>query len=172
MRFGLSVLIRLYSPLLHLPLLLLFLGLSRRRNWQMVFQLLSAVLFLFLVHQEASVCYLLSGGRLWALVAAYGVFSAAVVAFLLCYLRPLALRVFSQVNRGWWLMCLLLAWYYAITIYLIPGLAGESVLATVLKSAISLLMAGVYAVFLHLLSSLYRETEAQYSACPRLVCPR
>lgn len=162
--WGLQTLILLYSPLVHLPSLLLFLWLSRRRNWQVIFQLLSTILFCFLVHQGASVCYLFSGERMWVLAAAYFLLAAAVILFLACYLRPLARRVFSQVRRGWWLMCLLLAWYYAISIYLIPGLAGISVLATLLKAAISLLMAGVYAVFLHLLGSLCRETEAQYSA--------
>ena len=162
--WGLMTLIRLYSVLIHLPLLLLFMGLSRRRNAQMLFQLLSAILFLFLVHQSASLCYMFSGGKLWVLAAAYAALSVVVVIFLVKYLRPMVLQVFSQVSRGWWLMCLLMAWYYAINIYLIPGLAGETVLATLLKSAISLLMAGVYAVFLHLLNSLCRETEARYNA--------
>ena len=161
---GLLALVDLYTPLVHLPLLVLFIWLSRQRNWQMVFQLLSAILFCFLIHQGASLCWLLSGGRLWAMAAGYAVLSAAVIVFLLKYLRPMARRIFGRVRGGWWLMCLLLAGYYAINIYLIPGLAGESATATLIKSAVSLLMAGVYVVFLYLLGSLYRETEARYSA--------
>ncbi len=162
--WGLQTLIWLYTPLIHVPFLLTFLLISRSKNWQMVFQLLSTILFLFVVHQGASLCYVLSGGQLWAMYLGYGVLSAVVIVFLVKYLRPLARRVFDQVHQGWWLMCLLLVGYYAINIYLIPDLAGASTLATYLKAAITLLMVGVYAVFLYLLSSLYRGLEAQHEA--------
>ena len=82
---GLLALVDLYTPLVHLPRLVLFIWLSRQRNWQMVFQLLSAILFCFLIHQGASLCWLLSGGRLWAMAAGYAVLSAAVIVF---HLRP------------------------------------------------------------------------------------
>lgn len=162
--WGLQTLIWLYTPLIHIPFLLAFLLISRSKNWQMVFQLLSTILFLFVVHQGASLCYVLSGGQPWAMYVGYGVLSSAVVLFLVKYLRPLAWRIFDQIHQGWWLMCLLLVGYYAINIYLIPDLAGASVLATYLKAAITLLMVGVYAVFLYLLNSLYREMEVQHEA--------
>lgn len=55
--WGLQTLIWLYTPLVHIPLLLTFLLISRSKNWQMVFQLLTTILFLFVVHQGASLCY-------------------------------------------------------------------------------------------------------------------
>ena len=160
---GFTMLIRLFTPAIHIPSLAVFVAISRRRNWQMVFQLLSALLFCFLIHQGASLCFTLSGGKRWAMVAAYGVLTVLVLLFLAQYLRPMVLRVFREIHRGWWLMCLVLAGYYAINIYLIPELAGESMRATVLKAAISLLIVGAYAVFLYLLNTMYREMEVRHS---------
>lgn len=161
---GFSVLLKLYTLLVHVPSLVFFLWVSRSRNWQTVFQLLSSILFCFLIHQWAALCYLLSGERFWALTAGYICLSAAIILFLIKYLRPLARQTFAQIRRGWGLMCLLLAGCYAINIYLIPDLAGVTLDVTVLKCALSLLMSGVYAVFLHLLNSLRREMETQHNA--------
>ena len=162
--FGLEALVRVYSLMVHLPQMALFIYLSRNRGWQMVFHLLSAILFCFLIQQGAALVYAVSGGSLWTLTLTYAVLTAAVFLFLLRFLIPLARAVFRQVHQGWWLMCLLLAGHYAITIYLIPGYAGVSRLATVIKPALSLLMVGVYAVCLYLLNSLSRELEAQHEA--------
>ena len=42
---GIETTIKLYSFIVHVPSLLLFLTLSRFRGWRLVFQLLSAILF-------------------------------------------------------------------------------------------------------------------------------
>ena len=160
---GLQTLVRLYTPLVHLPVFLLFLWMSRDKNWQMLLRLLSAVFFCTLINQCGILCYVLSGKKFWVLIGAYIGISAAMILFLLIYLRPLTMRVFGQIHGCWGLMCLLLAGYYVVNIYLIPGFAGRSELATALKSANSLLMAGVYGLIVHLLGSLYRELEMRHN---------
>ena len=163
-RLGSDTFARIYTLLVHVPSFFLFCFIGRRRGWQMVFQMLSTILFCFLIQQTAALVYVFAGERLWVLVPAYAVVTPAVLLFVLRVMRPLSRRVFDQVHRGWWLMCLLLAAHYGITIYLIPGFAGVGRLATVLKPALSLLMAGVYAVFLYLLATLQREMEMQHDA--------
>ena len=163
-RLGSDAFARIYTLLVHVPSFFLFCFIGRRRGWQMVFQMLSTILFCFLIQQTAALVYVFAGERLWVLVPAYAVVTPAVLLFVLRVMRPLSRRVFDQVHRGWWLMCLLLAAHYGITIYLIPGFAGVGRLATVLKPALSLLMAGVYAVFLYLLATLQREMEMQHDA--------
>ena len=57
----LQTLVRLYTPLVHLPVFLLFLWMSRDKNWQMLLRLLSAVFFCTLINQCGILCYVLSG---------------------------------------------------------------------------------------------------------------
>ena len=156
--------LRTYMLAVHLPGLALFAWLSRSRGWKLVFQFLSAIFLCFLVHHCAVLAYVLSGRRLWVLWLAYGLLAAAVLLLVVKVIRPLYRRVLSQMRRGWWLMCLILLGHYAITVYVIPGFAGEERLATVLKPALSLLMTGVYAVFLYCFTGLQREMDAQSSA--------
>lgn len=69
-----------------------------------------------------------------------------------------------ELQHGWWLMCLVMAGYYTIVIYLIPGYVGSELTSTILKPAISLLMVGFYAILLFFFSRIRREAEARNNA--------
>ena len=129
---GLENTLYVYSLIVHIPSLLLLLVLSRFRGWQLVFQLLSAILFCSLIHHMAGLAYYLSGGRFWVLSLSYALLSAVVIWFLIAFLRPLFLQTLLELRRGWWLMCLVMAVYYIIIIYLIPGVTGFSQSSTIL----------------------------------------
>ena len=161
---GLENTLYVYSLIVHIPSLLLLLVLSRFRGWQLVFQLLSAILFCSLIHHMAGLAYYLSGGRFWVLSLSYALLSAVVIWFLIAFLRPLFLQTLLELRRGWWLMCLVMAVYYIIIIYLIPGVTGFSQSSTILKPAISLLMAGFYSILMFLFTSIRKEAETRHSA--------
>lgn len=160
---GLDTLIRMYSLIIHLPALLLFMFLSNIRGWRLVFQTISPILFCNLIHHGGGLIFYLAGQRFWALLTAYLLLTAALFWFLLCWLRPLFYQVCLLLRRGWWMMCVVMALYYVITIYLIPGYVGESLSSTVLKPAISCLMVGFYAVLMFFLSMVQREEEARHN---------
>ncbi len=161
---GIETTIKLYSLIVHVPSLLLFLTLSRFRGWRLVFQLLSAILFCALIQHVAGLAYYLSGGYFCVLLLSYVVLSAAVIWFLIRFLRPLFLQTLMDVHRGWWLMCLVIAIYYVIIIYLIPGYVGSARDSTIIKPAISLLMVGFYSILMFLFSSIRKEAEARHNA--------
>ena len=161
---GLETTLRIYSLIAHLPSLLLLLALSRFRGWRLVFQLLSAILFCVLVQHGAGLLYSLSGSRFWVLVLSYAVLSAAVVWFLVRFLRPLFLQTLLELRRGWWLICLVMVVYYVTVVYLIPGYAGLTQSSTIMKPAVSLLMVGFYCVLMFLFSSIRKEAEVRHSA--------
>lgn len=156
--------LRTYTLIAHVPALLLLLALSRFRGWRMVFQLFSSILFCTLVQHAAGLVYYLSGARFWALILAYAVLSAGVILFLVRFLRPLFFRTLLELRQGWWLMCLVMAIYYVIIIYLIPGYVGLTLSSTILKPAVSLLMAGFYSVLIFLFTSVSKEAEARHNA--------
>ena len=161
---GAETTVRIYTLVVHAPLLLLLLAISRYRGWRLVFQLLSAILFWTLVHHGAGLLYYLSGGYFWVLILSYLVLSAGVIWFLIRFLRPLFLQVLLELDRGWWLMCLVMATYYVIIIYLIPGFVGLEENSTIIKSAISFLMVGFYSILMFLFSSIRKEAETRHSA--------
>ena len=161
---GIEATIRLYSLIAHVPSLLLFLALSRFRGWRLVFQILSAILFCMLIHHGAVLAYYLSGGYFWVLFLSYFVLSAGVIWFLIRFLRPLFLQTLMELRRGWWLICLVIAIYYVIVIYLIPGYVGSARDSTIIKPAVSLLMVGFYSILMFLFSSIRKEAEARHSA--------
>ena len=161
---GLEVTLQGYSLIVHIPSLLLFFMLSRFRGWRLVFQQLSAILFCSLIHHGAGLLYYLSGGNFWVLVVSYAVLSVGVIWFLVRFLRPLFLQTLLELNRGWWLICLVMVTYYVIIIYLIPGAVGFAWRATIMKPAISLLMVGFYSLLLLLFSSVRKEAETRHSA--------
>ena len=161
---GVETTLRIYTLVVHVPLMLLLLAVSRYRGWRLVFQLLSAVLFCTLVHHGAGLIYYLSGGCFWVLILSYVVLSAGVIWFLVRFLRPLFFQVLLELRRGWWLMCMVMATYYVIIIYLIPGFVGFAQSSTVLKAAISLLMVGFYSVLMFLFASIRKESETRHSA--------
>ena len=161
---GAEATIRIYSLIAHIPSLLLVLVLSRFRGWRLVFQLLSAILFCALIQHGAGLIYYLSGGYVWVLIVSYAVLSAGVIWFLIRFLRPLFLQTLLELRRGWWLMCLVMATYYIVIIYLIPGYVGFERSSTVIKPAISLLMVGFYTILMFLFSSIRKEAETRHSA--------
>ena len=155
--------LRIYSLIAHVPSFLLLLVLSRFRGWRLVFQLLSAILFCALIQHGAGLAYYLSGSRIWVLILSYVLLSAGIIWFLVCFLRPLFFQTLLALRRNWWLMCLVIAVYYIIIIYLIPGYVGIAQSSTVLKPAISLLMVGFYSVLLFLFSSTQKEAEIRHN---------
>lgn len=161
---GMGTLRRLYTPVVHLPALLLFTCLSRYRGWRLVFQFLSSLLFSTLIQHGAGLLYYLSGHRPWAMALGYVLFTPIVVWFLLRFLRPLFLQTLLGLRRGWWLLCLVMAAYYMIVVYLMPGYVGREQSSTILKPAVSLLMVGFYSVLMFLFSSIRKEMEARHSA--------
>ncbi len=161
---GLDMAMRVYPLAAHLPSLLLLLIFSRFRGWKMVFQLLSAVLFCMLIQHGAGLAYYLSGGSFLVMLLTYALLTAGVICFLIRFLRPLFLQTMTELNRGWWMICLIMAAYYAIIAYLIPGYVGFDRTATILKPSISLLIVGFYSVLISLFSSVQKEAKARHSA--------
>ena len=161
---GIETTVKFYSLVAHVPALLLLLMFSRFRGWRLVFQLLSAILFCMLIQHAAGLAYYLSGGYFWVLFLSYIILSAGGIWFLVRFLRPLFLQTLMELRRGWWLMCLVIAMYYVIVAYLIPGYVGFERSSTVLKPAISLLMVGFYSILMFLFSSIRKESEARHSA--------
>lgn len=161
---GAAALLRAYTLVVHLPSLLLFMYLSRCRGWRLLFQFLSTILFCMVIQHAAGLVYYLSDSRPWALALSYALFTPLVLWFLLRFLRPLFLQVLLELRRGWCLICLVMAAYYVIVIYLIPGYVGIDLSSTILKPAVSLLMVGFYSVLMFLFSSIRKEMEARHSA--------
>lgn len=161
---GMETIVRIYPLIVHTPAFLLLLKLSRFRGWRLIFQLFSIILFCALIQHGTGLVYYLSGGNVWICILAYVGLTAAVIWFLLRFLRPLFFQTLLELQRGWWLMCLVLAAYYVIIIYLIPGYVGSTRSSTILKPAISLLMVGFYSILMFLFSSIQKESEARHNA--------
>ena len=154
----------IYAVTIHIPLILLLFTLSRFRGWRLIFQQLSVVLFCTLIHHGTGLIYYLSGGRFWVLVVSYAVLSTGVIWFLLRFLRPLFFQILLELHRGWWLICLAMATYYIIAVYLIPGYAGFDRSSTILKPAVALLMLGFYSILIFLFTSIKNEMAARHNA--------
>lgn len=161
---GMETTLQIYSLIVHVPSLLLLLALSRFRGWRLVFQLLSAILFCAFIQHGSGLIYYFSGSHLWVLILSYTLFSAGIIWFLLRFLRPLFFQTLLELRRGWWLMCLVMAIYYIIIIYLIPGYVGITRSSTILKPAVSLLMVGFYSILMFLFYSTRKEAEIRHSA--------
>ena len=65
--FSVDLVVRLYSVAVYLPSFTVAFLLSRYRGWRLLYQLLSAVLFCFLIQHIGGVVYYLSGQRTWVL---------------------------------------------------------------------------------------------------------
>ena len=154
----------LFAMTIHIPLILLFFTLSRFRGWRLIFQQLSVVLFCTLIHHISGLIYYLSGSRFWVLVLSCAVLSAWVIWFLVRFLRPLFFQILLELHRGWWLICLVMATYYIIAVYLIPGYAGFDRSSTILKPAVALLMLGFYSILIFLFTSIKNEMAARHNA--------
>ena len=154
----------IFAITIHIPLILLLFTLSRFRGWRLIFQQLSVVLFCTLIHHMSGLIYYLSGSRFWVLVLSCVVLSAGVIWFLVRFLRPLFFQILLELHRGWWLICLVMAAYYLIAVFLIPGYAGFDPKSTIIKPAIGLLMLGIYSILMFLFTSIKNEMEARHSA--------
>ena len=154
----------IFAVTIHIPLILLLFTLSRFRGWRLIFQQLSVVLFCTLIHHISGLIYYLSGSRFWALVLSYAILSTGVIWFLVRFLRPLFFQILSELNQGWWLICLVMATYYIIAVYLVPGYVGFERSSSIVKPAIALLMLGFYSILMFLFSNVRKEAEARHSA--------
>ena len=153
-----------FAMTIHIPLILLLFTLSRFRGWRLIFQQLSVVLFCTLIHHISGLIYYLSGSRFWVLALSCVVLSAGAIWFLVRFLRPLFFQILLELHRGWWLICLVMAAYYIVAVYLIPGYAGFDSRSTFIKPAIGLLMLGVYSILMFLFTSVKNEMEARLNA--------
>ena len=154
----------IFAITIHIPLILLLFTLSRFRGWRLIFQQLSVVLFCTLIHHISGMIYYLSGSRFWVLVLSCTVLSTGVIWFLVRFLRPLFFQILLELHRGWWLICLVMATYYIIAVYLIPGYVGFELSSSIIKPAIALLMLGVYSILMFLFTSIKNEMEARHNA--------
>ena len=154
----------IFAITIHIPLILLLFTLSRFRGWRLIFQQLSVVLFCTLIHHTSELIYYLSGSRFWVLVLSCVVLSTWVIWFLVRFLRPLFFQILLELHRGWWLICLVMATYYIISVYLIPGYAGFDPRSTIIKPAIGLLILGVYSILMFFFTSIKNEMEARHNA--------
>ena len=154
----------IFAITIHIPLILLLFTLSRFRGWRLIFQQLSVVLFCTLIHHISGLIYYLSGSRFWVMVLSCVVLSTWVIWFLVRFLRPLFFQILLELHRGWWLICLVMATYYIIAVYLIPGYAGFDPRSTIIKPAIALLMLGVYSILMFFFTSIKNEMAARQDA--------
>ena len=154
----------IFAITIHIPLILLLFTLSRFRGWRLIFQQLSVVLFCTLIHHTSGLVYYLSGSRFWVLVLSCVVLSTGVIWFLVRFLRPLFFQILLELHRGWWLICLVMATYYIISVYLIPGYAGFDPRSTIIKPAIGLLILGGYSILMFFFTSIKNEMEARHNA--------
>lgn len=154
----------IFAITIHIPLILLLFTLSRFRGWRLIFQQLSVVLFCTLIHHISGMIYYLSGSRFWVLVLSCVVLSTGVIWFLVRFLRPLFFQILLELHRGWWLICLVMATYYIIAVYLIPGYVGFELSSSIIKPAIALLMLGVYSILMFLFTSIKNEMDARHNA--------
>ncbi len=154
----------IYAMTIHIPLILLLFTLSRFRGWRLIFQQLSVVLFCTLIHHISGLIYYLSGSRFWVLVLSCAVLSTGIIWFLVRFLRPLFFQILLELHRGWWLICLVMATYYIIAVFLIPGYAGFDPRSTILKPAIALLTLGFYSILMFLFTSIKNEMDARHNA--------
>lgn len=154
----------IFAITIHIPLILLLFTLSRFRGWRLIFQQLSVVLFCTLIHHISGMIYYLSGSRFWVLVLSCTVLSTGVIWFLVRFLRPLFFQILLELHRGWWLICLVMATYYIIAVYLIPGYVGFELSSSIIKPAIALLMLGGYSILMFLFTSIKNEMDARHNA--------
>lgn len=171
---GLKATLWLYPLLAHVPSLLLILVLSRFRGWRLIFQLLSAILFCTVILHGSALAFYFSGRNLLVLILSCAVLTIGVLLLLIRVLRPLFFQILMELQHGWWLMCLVMAGYYTIVIYLIPGYVGSELTSTILKPGDLPADGGILchsAVFL-LPASAGRRKPGTTHSLPHCSCPR
>ncbi len=158
--FGVDLVVRRYSLIVHLPSFLVAFLLSRYRGWRMLYQFLSAVLFCFFIQHIGGIVFYASRQRAWVLWTVLLILTPVSLWLLHRYLCPLVSRVLDELQRGWALICMSLIGYGLIVLYVFPGYVGIDWITTVIKPMFSLLMVGFYCVLILLFTSVRREAEA------------
>ena len=162
--FDVDLVVRLYSLIVHLPSFLVAALLSRYRGWRLLYQVLSAVLFCFLIQHIGGIVFYASHQRPWVLWLTLLLLTPVALWLLHRYLCPLVFRVLDELQRGWMLICMGLIGYGLVVLYVFPGYVGIDTVTTVVKPMFSLLMVGFYCVLVLLFTSVRRETETRYHA--------
>ena len=162
--FSVDLVVRLYSVAVYLPSFTVAFLLSRYRGWRLLYQLLSAVLFCFLIQHIGGVVYYLSGQRTWVLWLTLLLLTPPTLWLLHRHLCPRVFRALEDLKRGWAMICVWLMVYGLIVLFVFPGYVGIDWVTTVVKPMFSLLMVGFYCVLLLLFTSVRRETEARHHA--------
>ena len=162
--FSVDLVVRLYSLIVHLPSFLVAFLLSQYRGWRLLYQVLSAVLFCFLIQHIGGVIFCVSHQQPWALWTTLLILTPVFLWILYRYLCPLVFQVLDELQRGWALICMSLLSYGLIVLYVFPGYVGIDTVTTVVKPMFSLLMVGFYCVLVMLFTSVRREAEVRYQA--------
>ena len=162
--FSVDLVVRLYSVVVYLPSFTVAFLLSRYRGWRLLYQLLSAVLFCFLVQHIGGIVFYLSGQRVWVLWLTLLLLTPPMLWLLHRHLCPRVFRALEELQRGWAMICVWLMVYGLIVLFVFPGYVGVNWVATVVKPMFSLLMVGFYCVLILLFTSVRRETEARHHA--------
>ena len=160
--FSVDLVVRLYSVAVYLPSFTVAFLLSRYRGWRLLYQLLSAVLFCFLIQHIGGVVYYLSGQRTWVLWLTLLLLTPPMLWLLHRHLCPRVFRALEDLKRGWAMICVWLMVYGLIVLFVFPGYVGIDWVTTVVKPMFSLLMVGFYCVLVLLFTSVRREAEARY----------
>ena len=162
--FSVDLVVRLYSVAVYLPSFTVAFLLSRYRGWRLLYQLLSAVLFCFLIQHIGGVVFYLSGQRTWVLWLTLLLLTPPTLWLLHRHLCPRVFRALEELRQGWAMICVWLMVYGLIVLFVFPGYVGIDWVTTVVKPMFSLLMVGFYCVLLLLFTSVRRETEARHHA--------
>ena len=162
--FSVDLVVRLYSVAVYLPSFTVAFLLSRYRGWRLLFQLLSAVLFCFLIQHIGGIVFYLSGQRTWVLWLTLLLLTPPMLWLLHRHLCPRMFQALEELRQGWAMICVWLMVYGLIVLFVFPGYVGIDWVATVVKPMFSLLMVGFYCVLLLLFTSVRRETEARHHA--------
>ena len=162
--FSVDLVVRLYSVAVYLPSFTVAFLLSRYRGWRLLYQLLSAVLFCFLIQHIGGIVFYLSGQRTWVLWLTLLLLTPPTLWLLHRHLCPRVFRALEELRQGWAMICVWLMVYGLIVLFVFPGYVGIDWVTTVVKPMFSLLMVGFYCVLLLLFTSVRRETEARHHA--------
>ncbi len=160
---GTHFLIKLYTFIIHVPSILIFMYMSRYHGWKLLFQLLSSISFCMIIQHIAGLTYYITNQNILALIISYLISTITLFLFIIYYIKPILVKVLMHINNGYWFMCLVMAIYYITVIYLIPTYAGVELNSTILKPVISFIMIGFYTLIMFLFTSILREIEIKHN---------
>lgn len=160
---GTNFLITIYTFIVHIPAIFIFMYASLYRGWKLLFQILSSVSFCMIIQHIAGLIYYITNENILALVISYLISTITLFLFIIYYIKPILLKVLVHINHGWWFMCLVMGVYYITVVYLIPTYAGVELNSTILKPVISFIMIGFYTLIMFLFTSMLREIEIKHN---------